>query len=91
MLGHALYMKAVHGGKTKNDRQDARTIARLLRGGTFPLAYVYPKEKRATRDLLRRRTHFVRKRAEHLAHGAPGPRAEHLVAVPPGADRTTPG
>lgn len=68
VLGHALYMKAVHGGKTKNDRQDARTIARLLRGGTFPLAYVYPKEKRATRDLLRRRTHFVRKRAELLAH-----------------------
>lgn len=67
-LGHALYMKAIHGGKTKNDRQDAHTIARLLRGGTFPLAYVYPKEKRATRDLLRRRTHFVRKRAELLAH-----------------------
>ncbi|QXD16478.1 IS110 family transposase [Rhodocaloribacter litoris] len=68
VLGHALYMKAVHGGKTKNDRQDAHTIARLLRGGTFPLAHVYPKEKRATRDLLRRRTHFVRKRAERLAH-----------------------
>jgi transposase len=68
MLGHAFYMKAVHGGKTKNDRQDAHTIARLLPGGTFPLAYVYPKERRATRDLLRRRTHFVRKGAELLAH-----------------------
>ena len=54
--------------KTKNDRKDAHTIAHLLRGGTFPLAYTYPKEKRATRDLLRRRTHFVRKRAELLAH-----------------------
>lgn len=68
VLGHALYMKAVHGGKTKNDRQDACTIARLLRGGTLPQAYAYPKKKRATRDLLRRRTHFVRKRAELLAH-----------------------
>ncbi|HAV42733.1 TPA: hypothetical protein DCX15_01770 [bacterium] len=29
-LGHALYMKAVHGGKTKNDRIDSRTIANLL-------------------------------------------------------------
>lgn len=51
-----------------NDQQDAHTIARLLRGGTLPQAYVYPKEKRATRDLLRRRTHFVRKRAELLTH-----------------------
>src|SRR5215468_4397075 len=40
-LGHALYMKAIHGGKAKNDRIDAGKIARLLKGGTFPLAYVY--------------------------------------------------
>jgi transposase len=40
----------------------------LLRGGSFPVAYVYPPEMRATRDLLRRRTHLVRKRAELYAH-----------------------
>ena len=33
MLGHALYMKAIHGGKSKNDRIDAYKIAALLRGG----------------------------------------------------------
>ena len=32
------------------------------------MAYVYPKQKRATRDLLRRRMHLMRKRAELLAH-----------------------
>ncbi len=68
VLGHALYMKAVHGGKTKNDRHDAHTIARLLRGGNFPQAYVYPKARRPTRDLLRRRSYFVRRRADLLAH-----------------------
>ena len=68
ILGHALYMKAIHGGKTKNDRQDAYKIVSLVRGGVFPLAYVYPKERRATRDLLRRRTYFVRRRADLLAH-----------------------
>jgi transposase len=68
VLGHALYMKAVHGGKTKNDRIDSEKIARLLRGGMFPQAYVYPREMRATRDLLRRRTHLVRLRTEALAH-----------------------
>jgi transposase len=68
VLGHALYMKAIHGGKTKNDRIDGGKIAKLLRGGTFPLAYVYPRALRETRDLLRRRIHFVRRRGELLAH-----------------------
>jgi transposase len=68
VLGHAYYMKAIHGGKSKNDKIDSHKIAALLRGGTFPLAYVYPRGMRATRDLLRRRLHFVHKRAELLAH-----------------------
>ena len=38
VLGHALYMKAIHGGKSKNDQLDAAKIARLLRGGTLPQA-----------------------------------------------------
>jgi transposase len=61
-------MKAVHGQKTKCDRKDAEAIARLLRGGNLPVAYVYPRAMRATRDLLRRRTFLVRRRAELLAH-----------------------
>jgi len=57
-LGHALYMKAIHGGTAKNDRIDAQKIAVLLRGGMLPMAYVYPADMRATRDLLRRRCHL---------------------------------
>lgn len=68
VLGHALYMKAIHGGKAKNDKIDADKIARLLRSNMLPQAYVYPAEMRATRDLLRRRNHLVNKRAELLAH-----------------------
>jgi transposase len=68
VLGHALYMKAIHGGKAKNDRIDAHKIAVLLRGGMLPQAYAYPAAMRATRDLLRRRMHLMRKRAELLAH-----------------------
>jgi transposase len=68
VLGHALYMKAIHGSKTKNDKIDSRKIAVLLRGGMIPMAYVYPQGMRATRDLLRRRMHFMRKRSELLAH-----------------------
>jgi transposase len=68
VLGHALYMRAIHGAKAKNDRIDSRKIAGLLRGGLMPQAYVYPAKMRATRDLMRRRLHFVRHRGQLLAH-----------------------
>jgi transposase len=68
ILGHALYMKAIYGAKTKNDRIDSHKIATLLKGGMIPMAYVYPAEMRSTRDLLRRRMHFVHKRSELFAH-----------------------
>jgi transposase len=68
VLGHALYMTAIPGGKAKHDTIDSQKIAALLRGGMLPQAYVYPAELRATRDLLRRRTPLMRKRAELLAH-----------------------
>jgi transposase len=38
VLGHALYMKAIPGGKAKNDKIDAHKIAVLLRGGMLPQA-----------------------------------------------------
>ena len=68
VLGHALYMKLIYGAKAKNDKIDAGKIARLLRGGNFPLAYVYPKGMRETRDLLRRRTYLVRQRSALFTH-----------------------
>jgi transposase len=68
VLGHALYMKAIHGGKSKDDKIDSKKIAQLLRGGNLPMAYAYPKGLRETRDLLRRRMYLVHKRAEVVAH-----------------------
>jgi len=68
VLGHAIYMKAIHGGKTKNDKIDSYKIALLLKGGNFPTAYPYPAEWRATRDLLRRRMYLSRRCSELVAH-----------------------
>ena len=68
VLGHALAMKAIHGGKAKNDKIDSHKIAVLLRGGMLPQAYVYPAAMRSTGDLRRRRLPLVRKRGELLAH-----------------------
>src|SRR5882724_6134762 len=61
-------MKAIHGGKTKNDKIDSHKIAALLRGGNLAQAYVYPRGMRETRDLLRRRCFLVRQRALLIAH-----------------------
>ena len=67
-LGHALGMKLIHGDKTKTDKIDAAKLAGLLRGSLFPIGYVYPRAKRQTRDLLRRRSFFVRQRAQLITH-----------------------
>ena len=42
VLGHALYMKAIHGGKTKNDKIDSYKLATLLKGGNFPICLGIP-------------------------------------------------
>jgi hypothetical protein len=68
VLGHALYMQAIHGGKAKHDTIDSPKIAALLRGGLLPQAYVSPATMRATRALLRRRRPLAHTRAARLAH-----------------------
>ena len=68
VLGHALYMKAIHGSKKKNDQVDSEKIARLTAGGLLPSAYVYPRRLRCLRDLLRRRLKLTRQRAELYTH-----------------------
>ena len=86
VLGHALYIKAIHGGKVKNDRIDSQKIALLLRGGMLPQAYVYPERMRATRDLLRRRMHLMRFRADLLA---PIQNTASQYNLPPLAERAS--
>jgi transposase len=67
VLAHALYVKAIHGGKNKNDRVDSEKLTHLLRSNLIPPAYVYPAQKRPLRALLRQRIYYVWRRAELLA------------------------
>jgi len=67
VLAHALYVKAIHGGKNKNDRVDSEKLTHLLRSNLIPPAYVYPADKRPLRALLRQRIFYVWRRAELLA------------------------
>jgi transposase len=56
-----------YGGlKNTNDRSDAYWLAHLQRLGILPTGYIYPKEQRGVRDLLRRRMLLVQQRTTHL-------------------------
>src|SRR5512135_16143 len=67
VLAHALYVKAIHGGKNKNDRIDSEKLTHLLRSNLIPPAYVYPAAQRPLRALLRQRIFYVWRRSELLA------------------------
>ncbi|MDH5428139.1 MAG: transposase [Nitrospirota bacterium] len=54
------------GLKYTNDDSDARWLAHLLRLEMLPTGYIYPKEDRAIRDLLRKRSQLVRQKTANL-------------------------
>jgi transposase len=64
-LAHTGAMAQYAGLKYTNDFSDARYLAHLLRLGILPAGYIYPKEERGLRDLLRRRLLLVRQKTLH--------------------------
>ena len=50
------------GLKYADDKHDAFWLAEMLKLGILPEGYIYPKEERPIRDLLRKRGHLVRLR-----------------------------
>lgn len=67
-LANTVAIKQYEGIKHTNDSSDARYLAQLLRLGILPEGYIYPREQRAVRDLLRRRLVLVRQRVtQHLS------------------------
>lgn len=61
-LANPVAVKKYSGLKHSDDTTDAFWLADLLRLGIMPEGYIYPKEQRPTRDLLRKRAHLVRLR-----------------------------
>jgi transposase len=59
-------VKVYDGLKYSADEHDARHLAHLLRTGLLPTGYIYPKEERAVRDLLRKRAQLVRHRTAQI-------------------------
>ncbi len=59
-------VKQYEGLKHSNDDTDAFWLAHLLRLGILPTGYIYPKEVRPVRDLLRKRSQLVQHRTAHI-------------------------
>ncbi len=59
-------VKQYDGLKYSGDHHDAFHLAHLMRLGILPTGYIYPKEQRAIRDLLRRRLALVRTASAQL-------------------------
>jgi transposase len=65
-LVNTLAVKQYDGLKYSGDRHDAFHLAHLMRLGILPTGYIYPKEQRAIRDLLRRRLFLVQTASAQL-------------------------
>jgi transposase len=61
-LANPAEIKKYTGLKYSDDKDDAFWLAERLRLGILPEGYIYPKEDRPVRDLLRKRMHLVRLR-----------------------------
>src|SRR5213596_1108021 len=65
-LANPAAIQQYEGLKYTDDDSDARWLAHLLRLGVLPEGYIYPKEQRPVRDLLRKRSQLVHHKTAHL-------------------------
>jgi transposase len=65
-LANTAAIQQYEGLKYTDDDSDARWLADLFRLGVLPAGYIYPKEQRAVRDLLRKRSQLVRQKTANL-------------------------
>ena len=65
-LANPAGMTQYNGLKHADDKSDAFFLAELLRLHILPKGYIYPREERAVRDMLRRRMLLVQQRTTHI-------------------------
>lgn len=61
-LANPAAIQKYNGMKHSDDKTDAVWLAEMLRLGILPEGYIYPREERPVRDLLRKRMHLVKLR-----------------------------
>jgi transposase len=65
-LANPAAIQTYNGLKHTDDKWDSFWLAHLLRLGLLSEGYIYPKDQRPIRDLLRRRLMFVRQRTSQI-------------------------
>jgi len=65
-LANPSAIKQYEGLKYTDDQWDSFWLAHMLRLNILPEGYIYPKDERPLRDLLRRRLLFVKQRTSHI-------------------------
>jgi transposase len=65
-LANPAAIQQYEGLKHSDDERDALWLANLLRLGILPEGYIYPKQERSVRDLLRKRLQLVHHRTSHI-------------------------
>jgi len=65
-LANPSAIKQYEGIKHTDDKWDSFWLAQMKHLNILPEGYIYPKEQRAVRDLLRRRLFFVRHRTANI-------------------------
>ena len=65
-LANPAAIEQYSGLKYTNDDSDAKWLAHLLRLGLLPEGYIYPKEQRPLRDLLRKRGQLVEQQTANV-------------------------
>src|SRR4029434_9072092 len=65
-LANTAAIQQYEGLKYTDDSSDARWLAHMLRLGVLPQRYIYAKQQRPIRDLLRKRSQLVRQRTTNL-------------------------
>jgi len=66
MLVNTAAIQQYEGLKRSDDNYDAWWLAHMMRLGILPKGYIYPRENRAVRDLLRKRASLVRQRTANI-------------------------
>lgn len=65
-LANPCAIKQYDGLKHSDDTRESFHLAHLLKLGILPEGYIYPKEERPVRDLLRKRSLLVRHKTAHI-------------------------
>jgi transposase len=65
-LANPCAIKQYEGLKHSDDTKESFHLAHLLKLGILPEGYIYPKEERPVRDLLRKRLLLVRQKTAHI-------------------------